>query len=65
MFFIQALTRFSDQLTKNSQLRKELQTLHIERVRFQQLQNRLDKVRGHTMGDSQTRQQTSAFVLVI
>ncbi|KAI3369946.1 hypothetical protein L3Q82_024753, partial [Scortum barcoo] len=38
-----ALTRFNEQLTKNSHLREELQTLHIERVRFQQLQNRLDK----------------------
>ncbi|XP_041815303.1 coiled-coil domain-containing protein 114 isoform X2 [Chelmon rostratus] len=38
-----ALTCFNEQLTKNSHLREELQTLHIERVRFQQLQNRLDK----------------------
>nr|CBN80884.1 Uncharacterized protein [Dicentrarchus labrax] len=38
-----ALTRFNEQLTKNGHLREELQTLHIERVRFQQLQNRLDK----------------------
>ncbi|XP_067443059.1 coiled-coil domain-containing protein 114 isoform X1 [Thunnus thynnus] len=38
-----ALTRFNEQLTKNSHLREELQTLHIERVRFQQLHNRLDK----------------------
>uniref|UniRef100_A0A3Q3WXD8 ODAD1 central coiled coil region domain-containing protein n=1 Tax=Mola mola TaxID=94237 RepID=A0A3Q3WXD8_MOLML len=38
-----ALTHFSEQLTKNSELRKELQTLHIERVRFQQLQKRLEK----------------------
>ncbi|XP_040889449.1 coiled-coil domain-containing protein 114 [Toxotes jaculatrix] len=37
------LTRFNEQLTKNSQLREELQTLHIERVHFQQLHNRLDK----------------------
>lgn len=64
MFFIpfQALTRFNEQLTKNSQLRKELQTLHIERVRFQQLQNRLDKVRGHTMDDSGTRGHTTFSV---
>ncbi|XP_044030179.1 coiled-coil domain-containing protein 114 isoform X7 [Siniperca chuatsi] len=39
----EALTRFNEQLTKNSHLREELQTLHIERVRFQQLHNRLDK----------------------
>ncbi|KAG7493384.1 hypothetical protein JOB18_007570 [Solea senegalensis] len=38
-----ALTRFNEQLTKNSRLREELQTLQIERVRFQQLHNRLDK----------------------
>ncbi|XP_076603959.1 coiled-coil domain-containing protein 114 [Chaetodon auriga] len=38
-----ALTRFNEQLTKNSHLREELQTLHIERIRFQQLRNRLDK----------------------
>ncbi|KAM7402314.1 hypothetical protein PAMP_017561 [Pampus punctatissimus] len=38
-----ALTRFNEQLTKNSHLREELQTLHIERVRFQQLHNKLDK----------------------
>ncbi|XP_070759479.1 coiled-coil domain-containing protein 114 [Enoplosus armatus] len=38
-----ALTRFNEQLTKNSHLREELQTLHIERVRFQQLHNRLGK----------------------
>ncbi|XP_078103604.1 coiled-coil domain-containing protein 114 [Sander vitreus] len=38
-----SLTRFNEQLTKNSHLREELQTLHIERVRFQQLHNRLDK----------------------
>ncbi|XP_019748066.1 coiled-coil domain-containing protein 114 [Hippocampus comes] len=36
-----ALTRFNEQLTKNSHLREELQTLHIERVRFQRLQDRL------------------------
>ncbi|XP_019118474.1 coiled-coil domain-containing protein 114 isoform X1 [Larimichthys crocea] len=38
-----ALTRFNEQLTKNGHQREELQTLHIERVRFQQLQDRLDK----------------------
>ncbi|XP_036957054.1 coiled-coil domain-containing protein 114 isoform X1 [Acanthopagrus latus] len=38
-----ALTCFSEQLTRNSQLREELQSLHIERVRFQQLQKRLEK----------------------
>lgn len=47
----QALTCFNEQLTRNSQLREELQSLHIERVRFQQLQKRLDKVRGHTTDD--------------
>ncbi|XP_077386391.1 coiled-coil domain-containing protein 114 [Festucalex cinctus] len=36
-----ALTRFNEQLTKNSHLREELQTLHIERVRFQRLHDRL------------------------
>lgn len=45
----QALTRFNEQLTKNCHLREELQTLHIERVRFQQLHNRLDKVRGRAV----------------
>uniref|UniRef100_A0A8D2ZJ04 Outer dynein arm docking complex subunit 1 n=1 Tax=Scophthalmus maximus TaxID=52904 RepID=A0A8D2ZJ04_SCOMX len=38
-----ALTRFNEQLTKNSLLREELQTLHIERARFQQLHNKLEK----------------------
>ncbi|XP_073325300.1 coiled-coil domain-containing protein 114 [Pagrus major] len=38
-----ASTCFNEQLTRNSQLREELQSLHIERVRFQQLQNMLDK----------------------
>eukprot|EP00066_Takifugu_rubripes_P023044 XP_011612310.1 PREDICTED: coiled-coil domain-containing protein 63-like [Takifugu rubripes] len=38
-----ALTHFSEQLTKNSELRKELQTLHVEQIRFQQLRNRLEK----------------------
>ncbi|XP_061894000.1 coiled-coil domain-containing protein 114 isoform X2 [Entelurus aequoreus] len=36
-----SLTRFNEQLTKNSRLREELQTLHIERVRFQRLHDRL------------------------
>lgn len=47
MFFVKALTRLNEQLTKNSQVREELHTLYIERVRFQQLHNRLSKVRGH------------------
>ncbi|XP_039908162.1 coiled-coil domain-containing protein 114 isoform X2 [Simochromis diagramma] len=38
-----ALTRLNEQLTKNSQVREELHTLYIERVRFQQLHNRLSK----------------------
>nr|XP_033481905.1 coiled-coil domain-containing protein 114 isoform X3 [Epinephelus lanceolatus] len=38
-----ALTRFNEQLTKNSHLREEMQILHIERARFLQLHNRLDK----------------------
>lgn len=41
---IQALTHFSEQLMKNSELRKELQTLHVEQIRFQQLRDRLEKV---------------------
>lgn len=48
----QALTRFNQQLTKNSALREELQTLHIERARFQQLRERLQKVRGHPTDDT-------------
>ncbi|XP_048029465.1 coiled-coil domain-containing protein 114 [Megalobrama amblycephala] len=39
-----ALIRFNEQLTKNSQLREELETLRMERVRFQQLHRRLEKV---------------------
>ncbi|XP_051768467.1 coiled-coil domain-containing protein 114 isoform X2 [Ctenopharyngodon idella] len=39
-----ALIRFNKQLTKNSQLREELETLRMERVRFQQLHRRLEKV---------------------
>ncbi|XP_005943710.1 coiled-coil domain-containing protein 114 isoform X1 [Haplochromis burtoni] len=38
-----ALTCLNEQLTKNSQVREELHTLYIERVRFQQLHNRLSK----------------------
>ncbi|XP_053301893.1 coiled-coil domain-containing protein 114 [Pleuronectes platessa] len=38
-----ALTRFNEQLSKNSHLREELQMLCVERIRFQQLHNRLDK----------------------
>ncbi|XP_049894202.1 coiled-coil domain-containing protein 114 isoform X1 [Epinephelus moara] len=38
-----ALTRFNEQLTKNGHLREEMQILHIERARFLQLHNRLDK----------------------
>ncbi|KAM4613743.1 coiled-coil domain-containing protein 114 [Polymixia lowei] len=38
-----ALIRFNEQLTKNSHLREELETLRVERVRFQQLHHRLDK----------------------
>ncbi|KAM6980090.1 coiled-coil domain-containing protein 114 [Aplochiton taeniatus] len=38
-----ALVRFNEQLTKNSHLREELETLRVERVRFQQLHRRLEK----------------------
>uniref|UniRef100_A0A3P8S278 Outer dynein arm docking complex subunit 1 n=1 Tax=Amphiprion percula TaxID=161767 RepID=A0A3P8S278_AMPPE len=38
-----ALTRFNEQMSTNKRLRQEVQTLHIERVRFQQLRNRLSK----------------------
>ncbi|XP_036415576.1 coiled-coil domain-containing protein 114 [Colossoma macropomum] len=38
-----ALVHFNEQLAKNSQLRDELETLRVERVRFQQLHRRLDK----------------------
>ncbi|XP_041639528.1 coiled-coil domain-containing protein 114 [Cheilinus undulatus] len=38
-----ALTRFNQQLTNNSHLREELQTLQIERARFQQLKKRFEK----------------------
>ncbi|KAK3536339.1 hypothetical protein QTP86_006369 [Hemibagrus guttatus] len=38
-----ALIRFNQQLAKNSQLREELETLRVERVRFQQLHHKLDK----------------------
>lgn len=47
LFCVQATTRFNEQLNKNSQLKGEMHTLHIERAHFQQLQNRLNKVRGH------------------
>uniref|UniRef100_A0A3B5A804 Coiled-coil domain-containing protein 63-like n=1 Tax=Stegastes partitus TaxID=144197 RepID=A0A3B5A804_9TELE len=39
----EALTCFNEQITVNKQLREEVQTLHTERVRFQQLRNRLNK----------------------
>ncbi|XP_058229921.1 coiled-coil domain-containing protein 114 isoform X1 [Hemibagrus wyckioides] len=38
-----ALIHFNQQLAKNSQLREELETLRVERVRFQQLHRKLDK----------------------
>ncbi|XP_073732443.1 coiled-coil domain-containing protein 114 isoform X4 [Misgurnus anguillicaudatus] len=38
-----ALVRFNEQLTKNSQLREELETLRMERVRFQLLHGKLEK----------------------
>ncbi|XP_022065480.1 coiled-coil domain-containing protein 114 [Acanthochromis polyacanthus] len=38
-----ALTRFNEQMSTNKRLRQEVQTLYIERVRFQQLHNRLNK----------------------
>ncbi|XP_062401052.1 coiled-coil domain-containing protein 114 [Sardina pilchardus] len=38
-----ALTRFSEQLTRNSHLREDLETLRVERLRFQQLLRRLEK----------------------
>ncbi|XP_027024734.2 coiled-coil domain-containing protein 114 isoform X1 [Tachysurus fulvidraco] len=38
-----ALIRFNQQLVKNSQLREELETLRVERVRFQQLHRKLEK----------------------
>lgn len=39
-------------MTKKSQVRKELDTLQIERVRFQRLKTRLEKVRGHSVDSS-------------
>lgn len=48
LYHFQALTHFNEQMTKNSQLRKEVQTFHMEHLRFQQLRDRLQKVRGHT-----------------
>ncbi|CAG07036.1 unnamed protein product, partial [Tetraodon nigroviridis] len=50
----EALTHFSEQMTKNSQLRKELQTLHVEQMRFQQLRTRLEKV-GAEMAEAQSK----------
>uniref|UniRef100_A0A1A8UR34 Coiled-coil domain containing 114 n=1 Tax=Nothobranchius furzeri TaxID=105023 RepID=A0A1A8UR34_NOTFU len=38
-----ASTRFNEQMAKNNRLKEELQTLHIERARFQHLRNRLNK----------------------
>ncbi|KAM9443738.1 coiled-coil domain-containing protein 114 isoform 2-T3 [Clarias gariepinus] len=38
-----ALVRFNEQLAKNSQLRDELETLRVERARFQQLHHKLEK----------------------
>ncbi|XP_058848924.1 coiled-coil domain-containing protein 114 [Acipenser ruthenus] len=38
-----ALTRFSTQLVKNGQLREELETLRVERVRFEQLHRKLER----------------------
>ncbi|MCJ8744661.1 hypothetical protein PDJAM_G00121100 [Pangasius djambal] len=38
-----ALIRFNELLAKNSQLRGELESLRMERVRFQQLHRKLDK----------------------
>uniref|UniRef100_A0A4W4HMA8 ODAD1 central coiled coil region domain-containing protein n=1 Tax=Electrophorus electricus TaxID=8005 RepID=A0A4W4HMA8_ELEEL len=40
-----ALVRFNQQLTRNRHLREELETLRVERLRFQQLYHKLDKVR--------------------
>ncbi|XP_051529068.1 outer dynein arm-docking complex subunit 1-like [Myxocyprinus asiaticus] len=39
-----ALVRFNEHLTKNSQLREEIETLRMERVQFQQLRRKLEKV---------------------
>ncbi|XP_076861674.1 coiled-coil domain-containing protein 114 isoform X2 [Brachyhypopomus gauderio] len=38
-----ALVRFNQQLTRNGELREELETLRVERLNFQQLQRRLNK----------------------
>ncbi|XP_026873333.1 coiled-coil domain-containing protein 114 [Electrophorus electricus] len=38
-----ALVRFNQQLTRNRHLREELETLRVERLRFQQLYHKLDK----------------------
>ncbi|CAM4596798.1 unnamed protein product [Leuciscus chuanchicus] len=39
-----ALIRCSERLTKNSQLKEEVETLHMERARFQKLHRRREKV---------------------
>ncbi|CAM4570095.1 unnamed protein product [Leuciscus chuanchicus] len=39
-----ALIRCNERLTKNSQLREEVKTLHVERARFQKLHRRWEKV---------------------
>lgn len=44
ILFLQALVRFNEMMTKNSQLREEIETLRMERVRFQQLRRKLEKV---------------------
>lgn len=46
---LKALIRFNQQLVKNSQLREELETLRVERVRFQQLHRKLEKVSVYCM----------------
>ncbi|XP_056590105.1 coiled-coil domain-containing protein 114 [Triplophysa dalaica] len=38
-----ALVRFNELMTKNSQLREDIETLRMERVRFQQLHRKLEK----------------------
>ncbi|XP_048470838.1 outer dynein arm-docking complex subunit 1-like [Rhincodon typus] len=40
-----ALRKFNTQLTRNGQLRKQIDTLRVERARFEQLQKKLGKVR--------------------
>ncbi|XP_051957757.1 coiled-coil domain-containing protein 114 isoform X2 [Xyrauchen texanus] len=39
-----ALVHFNEQLTKNSQIRDEIETLRMERVQFQQLRRKLEKM---------------------